>query len=129
MEKNYAGDPADPVDIADSVGSSLNSSGFRNLLASSHRYGLTEGTYKSEKIVMTQLGKSIVEFTSDEGKNQALTNALLTPEPFKHLLQKYDRKQFPREQIIKNVLKNEFEIPYDQVEAFRILVFVKMTKN
>lgn len=116
MEKNFAGDRTDPVDIADSMGTTLNSGAFRELLTSSHRYGLTNGSYKAEKIEMTSLGKSIVEYTSDEGKNNGLLRALFTPETFKGFLEKYDRKQFPRETILKNVLKNEFNIPHDQVE-------------
>lgn len=117
IEKNYAGDPTDPVDIADAIGTTLNSSNFRNLLTSSHRYGLTNGSYKSEKIEMTPLGSSIVEFTSDNGRNEALLEALLQPDVFKNFLQKYDRKEFPREEIIRNVLKNDFNIPHERVET------------
>ena len=117
MEKNYAGDPTDPIDIADLLSTTLNSSSFRNLLTSSHRYGLTIGSYKAEKIEMTPLGKSIIEFTSDEQKNQGLLEALLNPDLFKGFLQKYDRKEFPREAIIKNVLKNEFNIPNERLDV------------
>jgi len=117
IEKNYAGDPTDPVDIADVIGTTLNSSNFRNLLTSSHRYGLTNGSYKSEKIEMTPLGSSIVEFISDDGRNEALLEALLQPDVFKNFLQKYDRKEFPREEIIRNVLKNDFNIPHERVET------------
>ena len=116
MEKNYAGDPTDPVDIADVLGTTLNSSGYRNLLASSHRYGLTNGSYKSEKIEMVPLGRSIVEYSSDEERNSALLEAHLSPQVFKNFLQKYDRKEFPREQIMRNVLKNEFNIPHERLD-------------
>ena len=116
IEKNYAGDPTDPVDIADQLDTTLNSSSFRGLLTSSHRYGLTTGSHKAEKIIMTQLGKSIVEFTSDEQERQGLLEALLHPDLFKNFLQKYDRKEFPRKQIIKNVLKNDFNVPSDRLD-------------
>jgi len=127
MEKNYEGDPTDPVDIADILKTTLNSKPFRNLLSSSHRYGLSTGSYKSEKIEMTELGKSIMEFTSDKGKNQGLMNSLLRPKVFKNILKKYDRRDFPREQIIKNVLKNDFGVPHDKTSICAEVIIANVT--
>lgn len=128
MKKNYAGDPTDPIDIADLLDTTLNSSGFRNLLASSHRYGLTTGSYKAKKIVLTPLGKSIVESTNDEQKNQALVDALTKPPVFKKLLQKYDRKDFPKQEIIEKVLKNEFDIPAHRSEQCANVIIANVNK-
>lgn len=122
MENNYAGDPSFPEDIAQHLGTSLGSSHFRNLLTSSHKYGLTNGTYKSEKIEMTTLGRQIVEPTSEEGKNEAIMTTLQKPEIFSKFFTKYNRKNVPDDDIIKNVLKNEFGVPHERtVDCVKVL--------
>lgn len=122
MEKNFAGDPTDPIDIADVLDSSLNSSDFRSLLVSSHRYGLITGTYKSPKINMTELGKSIVEFTSEDEKNKGLLESFVMPKTFKKILEKYDRKTWPNKEILRNVLKRESDVAEEQLdECVKIL--------
>lgn len=122
MENNYAGDPSFPEDIAQHLGTTLGSSHFRNLLISSHKYGLTNGTYKSEKIEMTTLGRQIVEPTSEEGKNIAITTALQKPEVFSKFFTKYNRKNVPDDGIIRNVLKNEFGVPHERaVDCVKVI--------
>ena len=49
-------------------------------------------------------------------KNQDLLDALTRPPVFKKFLQKYDRKDFPKQEIIQKVLKSEFAIPDHRLE-------------
>ena len=65
IEKNNAGRPFDRLTLAKSINCSPNSSGFRVLITSASRYGITEGGVHADKIELTDLGSSIVATTSD----------------------------------------------------------------
>jgi len=117
IEKNNAGKPYDRLDLARSIDMSPSSGNFRRLITSSTRYGLTEGSYAADKISLTSLGSQIVAPTSDELKNQGLRNALLAPDIFRRVLEYFDKKQIPREELFKNTLKKEFEVVPEDVES------------
>jgi hypothetical protein len=68
IQDNNAGAPYNRLDLAKAVGYSPESSGFRTLIASSSRYGLTVGSHGAEKIALTDLGSSIVAPRSEEEK-------------------------------------------------------------
>jgi hypothetical protein len=53
IEKDNAGKPYDRLDLAQALNRSPDSRGFRQLITSSSRYGLTEGGYKAPKISLT----------------------------------------------------------------------------
>jgi predicted nucleotide-binding protein len=117
IEKNNAGKPYDRLDLAKSLNWSPNSSGFRQLITSSGRYGLTEGSYSADKITLTSLGSSIVAPTTEEEKAQSLREALLTPDLFRKVAEYYDRKMLPKEELFKNTLRKEFGVPVEDVES------------
>lgn len=116
IEKNNAGKPYDRLDLAKSIDSSPTSSTFRQLITSSSRYGITEGSYAAEKISLTVLGSSIVAPTSDEQNKNGLRQALLESEVFKNVYNHFDRKQIPREELFKNTLKKEFNVLPEDVD-------------
>ena len=117
IEKNNAGKPFDRLILAKSTDYSPNSGSFRKLIISSSKYGLTEGGYQAEKISLTSLGSSIVAPTSDEEKTRGLLNALTNPPVMKTILKFYNKKQIPREELLKNSLKREFKISSEYVDA------------
>ena len=112
-----AGEPYSRLSLAKSLNFSPNSSGFVILLASSLRYGLTEGSYVSEKISLTPLGRSIVAPTVDVNVNSKLRQALLMPEVFETVFQRFDQKPIPREDVFKNTLQVDFRVPKQDVQA------------
>ena len=116
IEKNNAGKPFDRLILAKSIDSSPNSSGFRQLITSSSKYGLTEGGYQAEKITLTSLGSSIVAPTSDEEKRKGLMLALTNNPLFKTIIEFYNKKQIPREELLKNSLKKEFKVSPEDVD-------------
>ena len=117
IEKNNAGKPFDRLILAKSVDYSPNSGSFRQLITSSSKYGLTEGGYQADKISLTALGSSIVSPTSDEEKTRGLLNALTNSPIMKTILEFYNKKQIPREELLKNSLKREFKISSEYVDA------------
>jgi len=123
IEKNNAGKPYDRLTLAGSVNYSPNSSGFRQLIISSGRYGLTEGGYAADKIALTPLGSQIVAPTTEDQVGKGLRQALLTPELFRRVFEFYNKKNIPKEDLFKNALKKEFNVaPEDVDTAYSILV-------
>lgn len=117
IERNYAGKAYDRLDLAKSLDWSPNSSGFRTLIISSGRYGLTEGGYSADRIALTPLGSSIVSPTKEGETNVGLRQALTTPELFARVLRHYDKKAIPRQELLKSALRKEFGVAPDDVDA------------
>lgn len=82
IQDNNAGRPYSRLSIAEALSQSPESSKFRNLITSSGRYGLTEGSAKAEKIAMTDIGLSITAPRTPEERNTGLRKALMTPPLF-----------------------------------------------
>ena len=123
IEKNNAGKPFDRLTLAKSMSYSLNSGSFRQLVTSSSKYGLTEGGYQAGKISLTQLGMSIVAPTNDEEKQRGLLQALTNSPLMKTVLEFYNGKQLPREELLKNSLKREFNVSSEHVnDCYNILM-------
>jgi len=102
--KNNAGNPFDILDVAKAVGQSPTSSTFVRQLASSYRYGLTEGSPSTKIISLTALGSSIVAPTVGVDVKAKLREALLHPDIFKTVYTWMDRKPIPSEDVLKNTL-------------------------
>lgn len=124
IERDNAGDPYDPILLATkSLGSSPRSSGFEVLLSASERYGLTKGNSRAKAIELTSLGSAIVAPTDDTKTGENLRTAMLTPKLFDQFFTKYDRKNLPREEIVKNALIKEFNVPREDVDScYEVLI-------
>ena len=117
------GEPYDIIDVAKSVNMSPTSSSFITLLASSYRYGLTEGSPSTKVISLTDIGRNIVAPSYDSNVNGNIRKALLNSEVFRKVLLLFDRKPLPREDILKNTLMRPvdsggFGIPKEDVNEF-----------
>ena len=102
--KHNAGNPFDIIDVAKAVDQSPTSSAFVRLLASSYRYGLTEGSPSTKLISLTALGSSIVAPTVGADAKAKLREALLHPDIFQKVYSWMDRKPIPREDVFRNTL-------------------------
>jgi len=74
---------------------------------------LTTGNYNSEEIGLTDLGRSIVYYRTDEERAAALVQAALSPPLFARFLDKYNQSRFPRDDLAVNALQVDFGIPAD----------------
>lgn len=117
IEKNNAGKPYDRLILAKSTDNSPNSDTFRQLITSSSKYGLTKGGSQAEKINLTELGCSIVSPKTDEEKSEGLLRALINSPLMKTILEFYNKKQIPREELLKNSLKREFKVSSEDVDT------------
>ena len=121
--EQYAGQPTSPLDLALAVGVRPSSSGWRALTGAAIGYGLTEGGYNAAAISLTNLGRRAVA-PQEEGEDvEALREACLKPGVVGAFLGKYDGNKFPREDIARNVLMGEFDVPAARVdEALGMIV-------
>jgi len=113
---NNAGEPFNRLTLAKSLETTPNSSKFRTLITSSSKFGLTIGGYQAEKIAITELGRSIVQYTSKEEYYTGLKNALFNIPFYKEFYSKFDTNRFPVKKILKNTLNREFNIPIESTD-------------
>jgi predicted nucleotide-binding protein len=115
QEKN-AGRPMKRILLADAVGRKPTSSEFKNLLSSSFKYGLTEGTEKAEYISLTQLGLAITKPKDDKEFQESKVKAALIPDIFKKIYIYYKDAKLPSDAFLKNILEREFNIDREWVD-------------
>src|SRR5829696_8640466 len=101
---NFAGKGGAPHQIAMAIGMSPTSGTWRNLCGSAIAYGLTEGGYNAQQIVLTDLGRKAIAPAEEGDDAAALHEAALRPRVMRDFFSKYDRAKFPRDNIAQNVL-------------------------
>jgi len=111
IHENNADQPYDRLDLAKSLGYSPESSLFRTLITSSNRFGLTKGSYKAERISLTELGKSIVSPKSEREKAESLKQALFNIDFYRKFFSRFDGHRLPKREYLKNTLNRDFGIP------------------
>lgn len=103
-----AGQPMTLIDLATKTGHSVMSSSFGELLRSSARYGLTDGSWSqtaTKTISLTALGTSMIAPKQDDNVNSILRQVLECPRVFSKFLSSVNGKIIPPEDICKNTLR------------------------
>jgi predicted nucleotide-binding protein len=135
--KANGGNPLPPIEAAEALGVSPGSSDFRVILSSSIKYGLTSGSFNTEKVAIEPLGHSIAEPKSDGEKQKAIVSAALNPTKFSQVFEYYKGKKVPEATFFANTVVREFQIPREQAALFvkiflenmRYIGLVKALKN
>ena len=122
-DKN-GGQPLPPTETAIAIGVSPGSSEFRTLLSASIKYGLTSGSFNSEKVSLEDAGRNIVEPRSPEDERKALVDASLAPPTFRAVYGYFRGKKLPDEVFFQNTLVREFSVPREHAEKC-VAVFTK----
>ena len=118
---NFAGKGAAPHQMAMAIDMSPTSGPWRSLCGSSIAYGLTEGGYAANEIVLTDLGRRIVAPTEEKDDVAAKIKAITKPRILNAFFDKYDKAKLPKSEIAKNVLVS-LGLPKDRADrAFDIL--------
>jgi hypothetical protein len=99
------GKPMNRILLAGALQVSPSSSGFREQIMASYRYGLTEGNYKSENIALTAIGTSATRPRDDNERVTAEREALQHVPVFAQLLQHFANSKLPEPQFLKNTLE------------------------
>lgn len=113
---NFAGQPTSPHQVAIALDISPTSSGWRSLSGSAVAYSLTSGGYNSKQISLQELGRRITAPTEVGDDLKAKAEAALKPKVFAQFFGKYNRAKFPPDNIAKNVLQHDFQVPPDRLD-------------
>lgn len=124
IESANAGNPYPPTDAAIALNISPGSSDWRTLTAASFKYGLTTGTYKTDRLTLTDLASRIVAPTSPEDRLAALFEAAIAPATFKSVFDYFKGKKLPASNFLENSIAREFDVPKEQAEVCAA-VFIK----
>lgn len=98
------------------MGISPGSSEFRTILSSSIKYGLTAGSFNSERVSLEEGGRNFAEPTSEESKHSALVEASLTPATFKAVYNSLKGKKLPEQSFFENTLVRDFNVPREHAK-------------
>ncbi|MBV8638499.1 MAG: nucleotide-binding protein, partial [Candidatus Eremiobacteraeota bacterium] len=103
---------------------SPSSSAFREHIAASAKYGLTEGNYNSDAIKLTDAGVRFTTPRDVEERTAVLREAMRNISLFAQLLDYYDNNKLPALDFLKNVLERApFNVdPAWSAEASKVFV-------
>lgn len=116
LEAANGGQPLPPVELAIAMNISPGSSGLRSILSSSFKYGLTAGSYKSDRVSLDEMGRNIVEPTNESVRLRALVTAALTPPTFRSIFDYFRGKKLPEAVYFQNTVFREFGVPREHAE-------------
>lgn len=110
IRRDGSGDPMNPILLANSLKTTRRSTKYDELLRSSERYGLTNGTVYSKSISLTDLGRALVILTDEETLGSSLRRALLSPKLFGDFFVNTDKKPIQKEAYFKNTLETKYNV-------------------
>lgn len=117
-----AGKPFKRLLLADALSISPGSSNCRNLLSSSAKYGLTEGTEKASEIKLTDLGRAATQTERASERQNALRRASAVPDPFARFFTDYKDKKLPSPEMLGKILTADYAIPAEHAgECARLI--------
>jgi len=123
IKDHGAGKPYDRLDLAKALNCSPAGWIFRSLITSSHRYGLTTGSYKAKQIALTPLGASIMYPKDTQEQADGLKKALFNIPVFKRFFTDYDNNKLPNVEYLVNTLNRTYGIPVEDCkDCYAILV-------
>ncbi len=105
-DKN-ASRPMNRLLLAEAMGYSPSSSGFRDRVTSSAKYGLTEGSYNSEVISVTALGDTVTRPRNDGEQIEARRGAIRNVPLFDTLVDHFGNSKLPDPKFLKNTLERD----------------------
>src|SRR5260370_36763133 len=111
-----AGKPMKRLLLADALSISPSSSNFRELLSSSYKYDLTEGTEKAPEIRLAETGSDATQAVDKSRRLKALRRAALAPTVFQKFFSAYADKKLPSADMMSKILVSEFDVPKDLAE-------------
>lgn len=112
-EKN-AGNPIFKVTLAEELDYKSEARGFRDLITSSNGYGLTNGSYASQKISLEEQGVAIAQ-----GNPSAIYDALFSQVTFKKFYDNFGSrgsKGIPAEKAARDFIKTDCGVPDTQTK-------------
>lgn len=103
--ENYAGDPTEPIDVAEVLGQAPKGTSFKMLTGAAIAYGLIDGGAQSDTINATSLAEKIFRPTIEGDEIAGKREAFLMPRVIGEFLNKYNKSTIPTSSIGINVLE------------------------
>src|SRR4051794_39722604 len=111
-----AGEGGRPIDVAAAMKIQPSGGAWRSICGAAIAFGLTEGGCNANEIKLLPLGRRCVAPEEEGDDASAMVEAFMKPTITSAFLQKYDGKQFPGDQIGRNVLVS-LGLPKDRAES------------
>lgn len=127
IRDNNAGRPMNRLLLAEGLGIKPSSSNYRDLLSSSLKYGLTNGTEKAAEVSLTELG---TQATSGNRSQEllALRQAARTPKVFDKFYENFDNAKVPSADMLAKLLVADYEVPEDSAPECAELIIANGEK-
>jgi predicted nucleotide-binding protein len=123
IQDEMGGKPMKRLLLANALGISPSSSNFRDLLSSSYKYELTDGTEKAPEIKLTATGTDATQTNDKTKRLKALRRVALAPEVFQKFFSAYADKKLPSADMLEKILVAEYDVPKDLAdECAKILI-------
>jgi hypothetical protein len=116
-EKN-GGNPWAVTAIAEALGLGAEGNKLFYLSAASRDYGLTSGTSRTDKISLTDFGKTVFYPTSPQAESATLVQAFKNVKIFTKVLDHYKGSDLPQMKYLGSTLKTEFGLAEKHHELF-----------
>ena len=110
IQDEMGGKPMNRLLLAEALGLSPSSSNFREILSSSYKYGLTDGTEKADQISLTATGESATGKDAAKRLAALRTSALRSP-VFGQFFKDYGNKRVPSAEMLPKVLHATYAVP------------------
>lgn len=115
------GNPWTPQDIAKAVNIGFATNKFYYYTAASRDFGITDGSSKTDKISLTDFGRSLLYAPDPSTEQKKKNDAFLSIPIFKRVLDHYKGSTLPEMKYLRNTLENEFGLHPDVHEEFASL--------
>jgi len=110
--------PLDRKILAQTIGTTVNSSSFTTKLAASEDYGLTKGRYRDDEISITTLGEALIAPKNPLEHLEAARTASFRPMPFAKLNELFGEEKVPEDEFLANLIVRELKIQHVQTKEF-----------
>ena len=107
ITQRNASRPMNRLLLAEAMGYSPSSSGFRDRITASAKYGLTEGNYNSETISLTPLGVTATRPRNEAERIEARRDAFRAIPLYGDLIKYFSNARIPEPTFLKNILERE----------------------
>jgi predicted nucleotide-binding protein len=121
IQDEMGGRPMNRLLLAQAIGVSPSSTNFRDILSSSYKYGLTDGTEKADQISLTQTGDAATGKDSTKRLNALRAAALRSP-VFGQFFKDYVNKKVPSAEMLPKVLQTNYAVPKDMTAECAALI-------
>jgi len=111
IKSEKGGRPFNRLLLAEALGYGPGSSNYRDLLSSSYKYGLTDGTEKAAEISLTTLGNDASQDADAHRRLVGIRQAILKPPLAHKFFEDYNGAKLPSLGMMPKILTTDYKVP------------------